>query len=196
MDEEEVSPPEDLMREHGVLKRVLLVYEEAIRRIDAKQDLPPDAVRNGAIIIRTFIEDYHEKLEEDFLFPRFEKAGRLTDLTTVLRAQHQAGRRLTDHIIQLASASLKGPESAARTREVMRQFIRMCAPHEAREDTVLFPALRKLVSKQEFGALGEDFEKEEHQRFGEDGFEKMVDRVASIERTLGIYDLAQFTPPA
>ena len=68
-EEQEVAPPEDLMREHGVLKRVLLVYEEAIRRIDAKQDLPPDAVRNGAGIIRTFIEDYHEKLEEDYLFP-------------------------------------------------------------------------------------------------------------------------------
>jgi hypothetical protein len=82
--EEEVSPPEDLMREHGVLKRVLLVYEEAIRRIDARQDLQPDTVRNSASIIRTFIEDYHEKLEEDYLFPRFEKARRLTDLTTVL----------------------------------------------------------------------------------------------------------------
>src|SRR5213594_3693455 len=44
-EEEEVSPPEDLMREHGVLKRVLLVYEEAIRRIDAKQELPPDSIR-------------------------------------------------------------------------------------------------------------------------------------------------------
>jgi hypothetical protein len=58
-EEEDVAPPEDLMREHGVLKRVLLVYEEAIRRIDAKQELSPDAVRNGAGIIRTFIEDYH-----------------------------------------------------------------------------------------------------------------------------------------
>ena len=38
--EEDVAPPEDLMREHGVLKRVLLVYEEAIRRIDGKKDVP------------------------------------------------------------------------------------------------------------------------------------------------------------
>ncbi len=43
--EAEVGPPEDLMREHGVLKRVLLIYGEALRRIDAKQDFPPDAVR-------------------------------------------------------------------------------------------------------------------------------------------------------
>ena len=38
--EEEVSPAEDLMREHGVLKRVLLIYEEAIRRIDTNAILP------------------------------------------------------------------------------------------------------------------------------------------------------------
>jgi hypothetical protein len=29
---EEVTPPEDLMREHGVLDRVLLVYEAAVRK--------------------------------------------------------------------------------------------------------------------------------------------------------------------
>lgn len=194
-EEEEVSPPEDLMREHGVLKRILLVYREAIARLDAKKELPPDAVQEGATIIRSFIEDYHEKLEEDFLFPRFEKAGRLTDLTTVLKAQHLAGRRLTEVIRKLSSVqALKDPADSSRLRDAMHQFVRMYEPHEAREDTVLFPALREIVSDQEFGALGEDFEKKEHQLFGEDGFEKMVDRVARIERTLGIYDLAQFTP--
>src|SRR4051812_8918736 len=66
-EEEDVSPPEDLMREHGVLKRVLLVYEEAIRRLEKNADVPPVAVQRSAEIIRTFIEDYHEKLEEDFL---------------------------------------------------------------------------------------------------------------------------------
>ncbi len=86
-----VGPPEDLMREHGVLKRVLLIYGEALRRLDAKQDFPPDALANAAGIIRSFIEDYHEKLEEDFLFPRFEKANQLVDLVKVLRTQHQAG---------------------------------------------------------------------------------------------------------
>ena len=190
-----MAPPEDLMREHGVLKRVLLIYEEGIRRVDAKQQLPPDPIKHSAQIIRSFIEDYHEKLEEDYLFPRFEKAKKLVDLTTVLRAQHQAGRTLTDQIIHLApAASLKDASSASKLRDAMRQFIRMYAPHEAREDTVLFPALRTVVSKNAFDALGEDFEKKEHQLFGEDGFETIVDRVASIERALGIYDLAQFTP--
>jgi hemerythrin-like domain-containing protein len=152
--QEDVAPPEDLMREHGVLKRVLLIYDEGIRRIESRQQLPPEPIKNSAQIIRSFIEDYHEKLEEEYLFPRFEKARTLTDLTAVLRAQHRAGRTLTAQIAQLATdASLKDPSSAATLRNAMRQFIRMYAPHEAREDTVLFPALRSAVSKNEFNAL-------------------------------------------
>ena len=46
-EEEEVSPAEDLMREHGVLKRVLLIYGEAIRRIEGNQELPPETVVIG-----------------------------------------------------------------------------------------------------------------------------------------------------
>jgi hemerythrin-like domain-containing protein len=193
--EEEVSPAEDLMREHGVLKRVLLVYGEGIRRLDAGQDLPPEAVADAADIIRTFIEDYHEKLEENFLFPRFRKANTLVDLVDVLIAQHQAGRRLTDQTMDLATLqAIKDPDRRKRLSDSLQAFIRMYNPHEAREDTVLFPAFRTIVTPHEYDALGEDFEKKEHELFGEDGFEKMVDRVAGIEKKLGIYELAQFTP--
>jgi hemerythrin-like domain-containing protein len=70
----------------------------------------------------------------------------------------------------------------------------MYRPHAAREDTDLFPKLRGLVSANEYDAMGEDFEKKEHELFGEDGFEKMVDRVAQLEQAIGIHDLKQFTP--
>jgi hemerythrin-like domain-containing protein len=194
-EEEKVSPAEDLMREHGVLKRVLLIYEEAIRRMTPNQELPVETVADSAKIIRNFIEDYHEKLEENFLFPRFEKAGKLTDLVKTLRDQHQAGRRVTDLTLGLAKQStIKNADERAELADSLRQFIRMYNPHEAREDTVLFPAFRKIVSANEYASLGEDFEKKEHELFGEDGFEKMVDKVTNIEKKLGIYELAQFTP--
>jgi hypothetical protein len=35
---DEITPPEDLMREHGVLDRVLLVYEEGLRKFAANED--------------------------------------------------------------------------------------------------------------------------------------------------------------
>ncbi len=193
--EEEVSPPEDLMREHGVLKRILLIYGEAIRRMTANRELPVEVVLDAAKIIRSFVEDYHEKLEENYLFPRFEKAGKLVDLTQTLRTQHEAGRRVTDLTLSLAKQStLKNAAERGRFIDSMQQFIRMYNPHEAREDTVLFPAFRGLVSGNEFDSLGEEFEKKENELFGEDGFGRMVDRVAALEKKLGIYELAQFTP--
>ena len=190
----EISPTEDLMREHGVLKRILLVYDEAVRRLDAKEDLPPKPVADAAGIIRSFIEDYHGKLEEDYLFPRFKKANKLVDLVDVLLQQHRAGRRLTDITLRLSTAqALTSVEDRKALAESMRLFIRMFNPHEAREDTVLFPAFRGIVSANEYGALGEDFEKREHELFGKDGFEEIVSRVATIEKSLGIFDLSQFT---
>ena len=76
----------------------------------------------------------------------------------------------------------------------MQTFVAMYRPHAAREDTVLFPKLREIVSGNEFDAIGEEMEKREHQHFGEDGFEKAVAQVAELEKKVGLYDLAQFTP--
>jgi hemerythrin-like domain-containing protein len=113
----------------------------------------------------------------------------------VLRTQHQAGRQVTDVTMRFANLqSLRNQSDRSQLISSMQQFIRMYNPHEAREDTVLFPAFRKIVSPNEFDALGEDFEKKEDELFGEDGFGKVVNKVAEIEKWLGIYDLAQFTP--
>lgn len=197
MAEEDVSPAEDLMREHGLLKRVLLVYRESIRRIQSHTEMPGDVLTGSAGLIQHFIEEYHEKLEEQFLFPRFRKANRLVELVDTLETQHERGRALTATILRSATApEWKVEANRTAVQQAMASFIRMYEPHEAREDTVLFPEFRKIVSANEYDALGEDFEKKEHELFGEDGFEANVEQVAKYERALGIYDLSQFTPPA
>jgi hemerythrin-like domain-containing protein len=193
--DEDVSPNEDLMREHGVLVRCLVIYREVMARIDARQDFPPEVVSGTAKLIRTFVEDYHEKLEEDHLFPRFRKANRLVELVNVLDAQHRKGRVVTDYVLQASTpAALKNPADRQKLRGYLDMFVRMYEPHEAREDTVLFPEFRKIVAPHEYDALGEEFEKKENQLFGGDGFEKNVSRVAELEKQLGISDLAKFTP--
>lgn len=194
--EEEVSPPEDLMREHGVLKRVLLIYREGIRRIGAGEPVPAQALHAGAGIIRTFIEQYHERLEERYVFPRLVKAGRLPDIIPVLVTQHQRGRVLTGRILARTGTRTASASDRRNLVADMTAFIRMYEPHEAREDTVVFPALREVVPAGEFAEMGERFEDEERRRFGAAGFTGVVNQVADIEKALGVYDLNQFTPRA
>jgi hemerythrin-like domain-containing protein len=193
--EEDVSPAEDLMREHGVLKRVLLIYRHVIEQLDGNRDFPMDVVSDSAGIIRKFVEDYHEQLEEKQLFPRFRKAGKLVELCDTLETQHEKGRVVTDRTMVIARRGKpKSADDRRELRTLLYEFVRMYEPHEAREDTVLFPAFRKIVSGHEYDALGEEFEKQENQLFGGDGFEKNVAAVAALEKRIGLYDLSQFTP--
>jgi hemerythrin-like domain-containing protein len=191
---EDVTPPEDLMREHGVLDRVLLIYEAAMRRFADKDEFDPKVISDSAKVVQDFIENYHEKSEENFIFPRFRKAKQMVDLVGTLLQQHQAGRRVTADILKSAPGSRTDDNARQKCVAAMHTFIVMYRPHAAREDTDLFPALRKVVSAHEFDAIGEDMEKQEHQHFGADGFEKTVAHVAGLEKMIGIDDLRQFTP--
>ena len=190
--EGKVTPAEDLMREHAVLNRMLLIYETGLSTGPGSGSPPLKEIGDVARLIRTFIEEYHEKLEENYLFPRFEKAGKLADLVKVLLQQHEAGRRLTAAILEITSAT--GNPDTARLERNIRAFIRMYRPHAARESTVLFPQIQTVVSPQEYDQMGETFEDIEHQKFGREGFEGIVANVAEIEKRLRIYDLAEFTP--
>jgi hemerythrin-like domain-containing protein len=191
--DDEVTPAEDLMREHGVLRRVMYLYDDAADRLGGRRDVPLDALAACAGIVRRVIEDYHEKLEEDFLFPRFEKAGKLADLTAILRRQHVAGRALTAQITQLAKATLADADRA-RLAAALRSFNHMYRPHAAREDTVLFPELRGLVGKHAYEELGDQFEDKEKQMLGDRGFEHAVEDVAKLEQAFGLDDLARLIP--
>jgi hemerythrin-like domain-containing protein len=147
-------------------------------------------------LIRRFVEDYHEKLEENHVFPQFVKAGKLVDLVDVLLEQHQAGRRLTERIKNLGSQSALNSDGKKELSRNLGLFARMYRPHKSREDTVLFPAFHSVLSPKEYESLGEKFEEQEDKLFGEHGFEKVVEQVAELEKSLGIYELSQFTPKA
>ena len=187
----EVTPAEDLMFEHGIIERLLLIYDEAARRIDAGSQVPAKLIFDAASIVRSFAEDYHEKLEEQFVFPPLEKAAGYADLAKTLRAQHIAGQKITSALLDMTKGgALAGPQQMA---QAMRSFYRQYLPHISRENSVAFRAFHGMMPHDEYVKLGEEFEEKEHSLFGEDGFDKTVDRVAAIESELGIYDLAQFT---
>ena len=191
-DDADVSATEDLMREHGVIRRVLVVYRECASRLRASPSAPVgEGLQRAASLMRKFGEEYHEKqLEEAHIFPSLAKSAVAGTAQTLL-AQHKRGREITDLVL----ASTKGPidsknaESLARTLE---SFARMYEQHTAIEDTLIFPAWKKAISKKQLEDMGESFEKIEHDAFGKDGFEDAVAQIGEIEKALAI-DLAALT---
>jgi hemerythrin-like domain-containing protein len=182
------SAIESLSRDHGILERLLLVYDDAVRRIDAKQAVPLSALRDTAVLVRMYIEQFHERVEEEFIFPRFEKKGRYVELVEVLREQHDAGRKITEAVVAAVDEH--------SVRDDLVGFARMMRAHDAREDTGLFPALHRLLRPSELAKLARIIDQRERALFGDDGYVRTLASVADLELRFGIKDLATMTATA
>jgi hemerythrin-like domain-containing protein len=197
-EEKEVGAVEDLMREHGVLRRALLVYIETVPKLRANPgSLSADAIARTAKLFRSFGEDYHERmLEEAHIFPAVKKAGGpAAAYVDVLIAQHNVGREITDYILAVAGKGAIATGDAEPLARVFETFVLMYQNHAAREDTIVFPAWKNALSERQLHEMGERFEDIEHRQFGKDGYEDAVSQIGQIEQVLGFADLAQFTAP-
>lgn len=194
--DEDVSANEDMMREHGIIRRIGVLFRESAARLRGNRtSVPPDVLQKAARLMRSFGEDYHEvAVEESHVFPSMRRiGGPLSAEVDTLYQQHQAGRRIVDFVL----ATTVKPIGAGDVEPLARSldaFARMYDYHSAREDTVIYPAWRKSMSKSEYEDLGGRFEDIEKRTFGTDGFDDAVKRMDELEHALGL-NLAFFTAP-
>jgi hemerythrin-like domain-containing protein len=194
----EVTATEDLMREHGILRRALLVYSAAAIKLRADASaIAPDALQKTAILFRAFGEEYHEKkLEEAYIFPAVKKVGgEAASYPDILVAQHNRGREITDYIISVTQGPKLGTSNSEALAKSLEAFVLMYRNHAAREDTIIFPAWKQTMTGKQLDEMNDKFEDIEHEQFGEDGFEDAVRQIIAIETSLGLADISQFTAP-
>ena len=188
------SPGEELMVEHGVLKRVLLAYRTIADQLAAGHAVAADTIVDAAQIIAGYVESFHEGLEEAYVFPRVRQQQGA--LVRTLLVQHDRGRHLTEAILSAAPDATKQPKARATLLSALRSFVRMYEPHEAWEDTVIYPALRQVSTQHTLDLLAERFADLENKQFGGNALGQMLHRLTGVEQQLNIHDLDAFTPPA
>jgi len=194
--EKKIGAVEELMRQHGVLRRVMLVYRQTATQLRAGGKIDPKVLRQAAQLFRDFGENFHERmLEQAYVFPTLRKGeSPVASLDSTLVAQHDRGREITEYIRTVTGKGTLGdPEVMARALE---SYAVMYANHAAREDTIVFPAWREALAEKQLREMGETFEDIRNRQFGKDGFDAVVKTVAAVEEGLGLADLAQFTAPA
>ncbi len=185
-----ITPTEELMRHHGVINRLMGIYEECARRLDAGEELPAGTVINAAAVADEFVESFHEALEEQFVYPVFMEASSHRELVATLVRQHAVGRRLIARTIGMAGRDEPAPEELSG---ICTAYARMYRAHAAHEDTVLMAYLRHLVRPAEFDELGAQFRGFARDTLGPGGVDAALGRVNAIEQELGIAELDHFT---
>ena len=193
----DVGSVEDLMREHGVLRRILLVYQQSAIKLRGNETVDLATLNRAARLFRTFGEDYHQKtLEEGFIYPSLRKVhGPASRYPDTLTAQHHRGRKITDYILEVTSKKKFSSSGAAVLARTFDSFVLMYQNHSAREDTFVFPAWKQALAERDLDEVGDKFEDMGRAQWGKEGFDATVEEIASIENALGYGDLSQFTAP-
>lgn len=181
------------MREHGAIGRVLVVWTEAAERLRGGGEFDLEPLERSVIVVQRFVHDYHERTEEEHVFPRLERAGRERELVATLRAQHDVGRGITRELASALSRPPIAPAARVPIATRLDAFVRMYLAHAPREDTIVFPVFQELAGR-EYAELGERFEQEEHRRLGEGGLRGILEEIGRIEAAMGLDDLSRFTP--
>jgi len=195
----EVTATEDLMREHGILRRALLVYQEsAVKLRQDAASVPAAELEKTATLFRVFGEEYHEKrLEEAYIIPVIRKVqGPAAAYADVLLAQHARGREITEYLLSVTKGDRVATSQVEGVAKALDSFVRMYQHHAAVEDTVVFPAWKAATGEQEYDELGDKFEEIETEQFGQDGFASALKRMEEIETNLGLNNLDMFTAPS
>ena len=150
---------EDLSAEHGLLNRCMLIYDKCIELLQNDIYVSHKIPHLTALIIRTFIEDHHEKTEETHIFPIVLPHN--PALIKTLIEQHKTGRTMTSHILNYTDNSSIFSKNKQSVCQHMMEFNRLYRRHAAYEDTVIFKQFKKLLSSTEYVKLSEILEKEE-----------------------------------
>jgi len=123
-------------------------------------EISPDVLRDLVQFIRIFGDQCHHNKEESYLFPLLEKNGAPATgcPLSVLRAEHQKSRHFTE-ILSTASADYIANHEAGRLAliEALQHFVELYPEHIWKEEFLLFPMTRKMLSRKELQSLLQQF---------------------------------------
>ncbi len=178
---------EDLMREHALLSRIMTIYEHLSLSFKngTYQSIDWTISYKCAYIVRHFIENYHERSEEQFIFPILKKYNKHRKLVNELIKQHKLGRQMTDRIIDLS----KSKSNASELSLLLHLFCKLYRVHASREDTVIFQDLYGLLTVLQRQALTDKMQQAETN----ESFDQTLKSVEALEKKLGIHDIYTLT---
>lgn len=156
-------PVDALTREH---RTILAVLDAIERQAGALRDGVPVAAafwRDALDFVATYADRCHHGKEESLLFAELERAGLPGEHgpTACMRAEHEQGRRLRQ---AMAAALDRGDGRALAT--AAGDYVLLLREHIDKEDHVLFPLARSVLSADAVARLRTGFASVEHHDLG------------------------------
>lgn len=186
--EKQVSPTENLMHEHEVIKRALKILQVSDERLAAGDDRVVPIYPKLVDFIRNFADECHHGKEEKLLFAKLEARGLPTQAgpVGVMLVEHDQGR---GYVRGMAEAVRRYDEGDRAALEDLRRnaegYANLLNQHIAKEDQILYPMANDILSDDDQEELEAGFDEVER-NFGEDRHDGYVRMIEELERELKV----------
>ena len=148
-----LDPIQELMDEHRIIEKVLTALTAA-----ADQEVPLEFYERAVDFIANFADKCHHSKEEERLFPVLEEKGipRESGPIGCMCDEHEIGR---GHVQRMRELIKEGDLTGLRRESL--EYVALLKSHIQKEDNVLFPMGRGVLSKAELEQLRVKFDEVE-----------------------------------
>jgi len=150
-----LDPIKVLIREHNEGLQHLVVLENAAESIKLN-GFSPEAFEQIAETIRWLNTEVrrHTQIEEKFLFPLIER--HMGSLAEQVRGEHRDLWDLFNDLLQAVKEVEEGRLHGTSIRDIVaiaKSIVELLRAHVRREDTMVFPAVKQLLTRDEYDEL-------------------------------------------
>jgi hemerythrin-like domain-containing protein len=180
----------DVLRgEHRVIEQVVACLEKLADSCKVQGKLDRTSARQAIDFFQTFADRCHHHKEEAHLFPLLEARGfpPSSGPTSVMRAEHDLGRRLLRDVVNAIDAAAAGePDAAQRFVGNALAYAHLLREHIAKEDQRLFPMTDEALTGTDQEALMAAFDNVENQEMHAETHAKYLELADDLAKRLGV----------
>lgn len=153
---------DELMFEHQQILATLAALQN-FAAIYAKQvEQPREILGHFVVFFRDYLDKKHHGKEEIVLFPAMVEAGMPVDHGPIgcMLSEHDSGRRVLDGIAALCEGiGDLTPREISVLCELTVQYAEFLSNHVAKENNMLYPIARRLITEEQFTMLKQKSDK-------------------------------------
>lgn len=138
-----------LKRDHEVTERVFAAME---KRFAAAAGPSPKQVGLLIDFLHAYVDQCHNRKEEQHLFPRLEAAGipRHGGPLAVMLQEHERAQALLAQLVPLGTAFATGDKARLpELRAVFADYAALCKDHFWKENDILYPMALRMLDEQQ-----------------------------------------------
>ena len=149
-----------LEHEHRTIEKIVRVMGVLVDELAENRDIDDDVLRDLCQFLQVYGHQCHHGKEESYLFPMLESHGVPEEGCPLgaLRHEHERSRALTQELVQAsAEYAANRHHSSSALSEVLRNLAQFYPAHIWKEEYLLFPLARKVLSEEDDQHLLREF---------------------------------------